>query len=99
VSVSHSQGPWRLSAGDETAVFSANNQNIFNARCGGTGSPRLNEAEANARLCAAAPDLLEASTDALAGWRYIRAQHGDLYGVGWGRVEQTLAAAIAKATS
>jgi hypothetical protein len=65
VSVSHSQGPWRLSAGDETAVFSASNQHIFNARCGGTGSPRLNEAEANARLCAAAPDLLHELRNAI----------------------------------
>lgn len=35
-----------------------------------------------------------ALTDALAGWRYIRATHGDLYGVGWDRVETRLAQAI-----
>lgn len=28
--------------------------------------------------------------DALAGWRYIRETHGDLYGVGWERVENRL---------
>jgi hypothetical protein len=33
--------------------------------------------------------------DALSGWRYIRGTHGDLYGVGWDRVEQKLDAALA----
>lgn len=28
--------------------------------------------------------------DALAGWKYIREQHGDLYGVGWARVQHRL---------
>ena len=51
----------------------------------------------NACLIAAAPDLLAAARDALAGWRYLRENHGDLYGVGWGRVEDALRAAIAKA--
>jgi hypothetical protein len=39
-------------------------------------------------------ELREATTDALAGWRYIREHHGDLYGVGWDRVEQSLSAAL-----
>lgn len=39
----------------------------------------------------------EAMRDALAGWRYIRQSHGDLYGVGWDRVEQKLEAALASA--
>lgn len=30
--------------------------------------------------------------DALAGWRYIRQHHGDLYGVAWDRVQIALAA-------
>lgn len=55
------------------------------------------ETKANAHLIAAAPELLDAATDALAGWRYIRQHHGDLYGVGWDRVERLLQAAIAKA--
>ena len=38
---------------------------------------------------------LDAMKDALSGWRYIRESHGDLYGVGWDRVEQKLVAAIA----
>lgn len=56
------------------------------------------EAVANARLIATAPDLLAAAKDALAGWRYIRATHGELYGVGWDRVEQALTAAISRAS-
>jgi hypothetical protein len=54
-------------------------------------------AEANARLIAAAPDLYEALADMLAGWRYIREHHGDLYGVGWSRCEASARAALAKA--
>jgi hypothetical protein len=32
--------------------------------------------------------LQDALRDMLSGWRYIREQHGDLYGVGWDRAEQ-----------
>ena len=45
----------------------------------------------------AAPMMLAALTDALSGWRYIRSTHGDLYGVGWERVEASANAAIAAA--
>ncbi len=58
----------------------------------------IEEAEANARLCAAAPDLLEALRDMAAGWEYIRQTHGDSYGVGWDRAQEKATAAIAKAT-
>ena len=54
--------------------------------------------EANARLIAAAPDLLEALQDMLSGWKYIRETHGDLYGVGWDRAQEKAEKAIAKAT-
>ena len=37
---------------------------------------------------------VDAMQDALAGWRYIRAAHVDLYGVGWDRVEEKLHQAI-----
>lgn len=47
---------------------------------------------------AASPTLLEALEDMLSGWRYIREQHGDLYGVGWDRCEQAARAAITLAT-
>jgi hypothetical protein len=53
--------------------------------------------EGDAHLIAAAPCLYAAAADALAGWRYIREQHGDLYGIGWDRVEQALTAALARA--
>jgi len=55
------------------------------------------ESEANAQLAMAAPDLLEALQDLLSGWKYIRAQHGDLYGVGWDRAQDKAQAAISKA--
>lgn len=61
---------------------------------GGLSTKRL---VADALVASAARDLLLAASDALAGWRYIREQHGDLYGVGWDRVESALTAAIAKA--
>lgn len=38
--------------------------------------------------------LRNAAIDALAGWKYIREHHGDLYGVGWDRVETALEAAL-----
>lgn len=59
--------------------------------------PRTVERIANARLIAAAPDLLEALKDMLSGWRYLRAVYGDLSGVGWDRAENAAIAAIAKA--
>lgn len=52
------------------------------------------EDQANAHGMAAVPQLVEAAADALAGWRYIRQHHGDLYGVGWDRVEQGLEDAL-----
>jgi hypothetical protein len=70
------------------------------APCDGGEEKRARDEEKAAldRLHAAAPDLLEALKDALAGWRYIREHHGDLYGVGWDRVEEAARAAIARAT-
>lgn len=56
-----------------------------------------NTAEINATAIAALPDILEAAIDALSGWRYIRETHGDLYGVGWDRVDEKLKAALLKA--
>jgi hypothetical protein len=41
------------------------------------------------------PDELHLTLcDALSGWRYIRDNHGDLYGVGWERVQRRLQAQI-----
>lgn len=53
--------------------------------------------DADARLIAAAPDLLAALKDMREGWRYIREHHRYLYGVVWDRAEQAADAAIAKA--
>ena len=47
------------------------------------------------RLIKERDELRQAATDALAGWRYIRMHHGDLPGVGWERVENKLATALA----
>ncbi|EOU9618880.1 hypothetical protein ACOJM8_000977 [Klebsiella aerogenes] len=57
---------------------------------------RVAECTANAQLIAAAPDLLEALQDMLSGWKYIREQHGDLYGVGWDRSQNKAVEAINK---
>jgi hypothetical protein len=54
--------------------------------------------DGNARLIAAAPELLEALRDMYEGWKYIRRTHGDLYGVGWDRAQEKAEAALAKAT-
>jgi hypothetical protein len=66
------------------------------AACGPTEAGPEQQ-EANARLIAAAPDLLAALKDMHAGWLYIRSTHGDLYGVGWDRAQGKAEAAIAKA--
>jgi hypothetical protein len=42
-------------------------------------------------------ELEEALRDMHAGWRYIRRNHGDLYGVGWDRCEEKASAALSKA--
>jgi len=55
----HTPGPWRLSSGDETEIFSGAKP-VARAHCGGLTSVKLPEAEANARLIAAAPEMLAA---------------------------------------
>jgi hypothetical protein len=42
-------------------------------------------------------EILDALKDALNGWKYIRESHGDLYGVGWDRVQDKLEAILRKA--
>ena len=42
-------------------------------------------------------EILNALKDALNGWKYIREVHGDLYGVGWDRVQDRLEAILRKA--
>ena len=43
-------------------------------------------------------EVKDALMDALSGWRYIRECHGDLYGVGWDRVQDKLEAILRKAS-
>lgn len=43
--------------------------------------------------------LEDALRDMLSGWRYIRATHGDLYGVGWDRAEKKAIEALAALSS
>jgi hypothetical protein len=57
--MTHTKAPWRLNAGDETVVM-AGSLKVARAYCGGLTAINLEEAEANARLIAAAPDLLAA---------------------------------------
>ena len=33
-------------------------------------------------------ELIDAVSDLLSGWKYIRETHGDLYGVGWDRAQE-----------
>lgn len=42
-------------------------------------------------------EVKDALMDALSGWKYIRECHGDLYGVGWDRVQDKLEAILRKA--
>ena len=58
----YTTGPWRLSSGDETEIFSGARP-VARAHCGGLTSVKLPEAEANARLISAAPDLLALAYD------------------------------------
>ena len=43
-------------------------------------------------------EVRDALMDALSGWKYIRHSHGDLYGVGWDRVQDKLEAILRKAS-
>jgi hypothetical protein len=51
---------WRLNAGNETEVMDARGRNVARAHCGGSYGVKLDEAEAHARLIAAAPDMFAA---------------------------------------
>jgi|SRR6185312_8733360 len=92
----HTPGPWQVVwlVGDadehptEVCTSDPNHRVAFM-----TSNGRL----ADARLIAAAPELLDALRDMLAGWNYIRQHHGDLYGVGWDRCADAARTAIAKA--
>lgn len=101
----HTPGPWLREGNTVYALMHAGwrkggeqFKNRFSAYVQADRECSDDEHEANARLIAAAPELLEALRDMLAGWKYIRSMHGDLYGVGWDRAQGKAEAAWAKAT-
>ena len=51
----------------------------------------------NERLSIINENLVEALSDMLSGWQYIRLTHGDLPGVGWDRAQHKAVRALAKA--
>jgi hypothetical protein len=91
----YTKGPWLL---DGRTIYALNDEGVnrFYASVQDAHAPAY-ELNANARLIASAPDLLEALEDMLSGWKYIRSSHGDLYGVGWDRAQDKAIAAIARA--
>lgn len=64
----HTPGPWEVCPHDSTRVFRKNDHNDKNRLFidPTTCSPIVGESEANARLIAAAPELLEACKEAVA---------------------------------
>lgn len=57
-SVTHTPGPWEV--GEDSDVYSHNGANCVAMICGAAERPKQGENKANARLIAAAPELLEA---------------------------------------
>ena len=68
----HTQGPWFA----HTTFVSGATDNIAIAQCSYRGEVDLDEAQANARLIASAPELLEAALNLLA---QIQRAHPGLY--------------------
>lgn len=100
----HTKGPWILDEMYSSPDILGEHYHSIHAGCGYHSDEsdigfEINGciSTADAHLIAAAPDLLEALEDMLAGWKYIRESHGDLYGVGWDRAQDKATAAIARA--
>jgi hypothetical protein len=98
----HTPGPWLIQQGDEwtDGIVTLHGHNEDGTPIYWTVASynrQRDEAKANARLIAAAPELLAALKDIYSGWKYLRETHGDLYGVGWDRSQEKAEAAIAKA--
>lgn len=97
----HTPGPWTL---QPCEAHSEDGRDIAEVRGGDRiiFSEEVVDAEclANAKLIAAAPDLLDALTDTLDSLEYVRANHPDVSGCGVReeRIEKAKAA-IAKATN
>ncbi len=81
------------SISNRIAAADTNPTELESALCGAVYRAREFQRQLTA-LSAELEAAREAMKDALSGWRYIRETHGDLYGVGWDRVEQKLTAAM-----
>ena len=94
----HTPGPWVVKHGRD--VFKGSRR-ICNVNAGielAIGAS-MNTAEANARLIAAAPDLLEASIEYLAAGENSMNTDDDIAAmIRFGKAEKSMRAAIAKAT-
>lgn len=91
-------GPWRVGRDDPTRVYSDRRGAQLVAQCS-AGSPideALSEAQANARLIAAAPDLLAACRTAYARLNRF-GEHESIAHGGEGTLRGILWAAIAEA--
>ena len=86
---------WRLNAGNETEVMDARGRNVARAHCGGSYGVKVEEAEAHARLIAAAPDMLAALETALE--MLVDSWGDEQIAAGDDQVANVLKAAIAKA--
>lgn len=87
----HTPGPWKV---DGDTYITAHS--LIIAHCKQNGSLKLEDAQANARLMAAAPDLLEAAERACIKLKELADDYpDDNY---WNECIESLNAAIAKAT-
>lgn len=103
----NSLGPWKWIS-DNLLVSENSHDHVLSANDDGKPFGQHNPliehhydeeiSRANKKLIEAAPLLLDALQDMLNGWRYIRETHGDLYGVGWDRCENSASIAIERAT-
>lgn len=92
----HTPGPWRVTEGrriDSGRGYSTAIADVWAHGEGADDAPSTGEAEANARLLAAAPDLLEACKEAVAVANMSDEDKPTLDDIDWAR----LRAAIAKA--
>lgn len=102
---SHTPGPWHCAFAHRTSIFDAHQNEVafvasYGAGFGPAGWPfPWRHAEANARLIAAAPELLTAAHDALAYLDSIPVPiQGSLAEVAYCGARHQLRQAIAKAT-
>jgi hypothetical protein len=91
----HTPGPWRVGRGDKKQVYSDHGGECLVAECQSCGDS-VSEAYANARLVAAAPDLLAACKTAYKRLERF-GEHATIAYGGEGGLSAILWAAIAEA--